>query len=306
MVREGESTLDAARRLALQLNHSVLPIQGPPGSGKTFTGARMIVELIRQGKCVEIAAGSHKVIRKLLEDTADAAIKAGLTVFTALHKVSKKSEEELPAWLTETTKNEEAREALEHRTHAVVAGTAWLWARADFASCVGVAGLRYVPVTHTGNQNCSLEEVDRIVQLVGQLLHPGVTYVNHLSERRPLAPEDILIVAPYNAQVAAIAARLPDLRIGTVDKFQGQEAPIVIYSLTTSSPEDAPRGMEFLYSLNRLNVATSRARALVILVASPHLLEPNCQNPRQMQLASALCRYIELAPTPQLTRTAGD
>ena len=76
-----------------------------------------------------------------------------------------------------------------------------------------------------------------------------------------------------------------------MDKFQGQQAPVVIYSLTTSSPEDAPRGMEFLYSLNRLNVATSRAQAVVIVVGSPRLLEPECRSPRQMQLANALCRY---------------
>jgi superfamily I DNA and/or RNA helicase len=66
-----------------------------------------------------------------------------------------------------------------------------------------------------------------------------------------------------------------------VDKFQGQQAPVVIYSLTTSSPEDAPRGMEFLYSLNRLNVATSRAHPVVIVVGGPRLLEPECRNPQQ-------------------------
>jgi superfamily I DNA and/or RNA helicase len=92
--------------------------------------------------------------------------------------------------------------------------------------------------------------------------------------------------------------------VGTVDKFQGQETPVVIYSLTTSSPEDAPRGMEFLYSLNRLNVATSRARALCILVGSPRLFEPECRSPRQMQLANALCRYWEMSSelTVQPTR----
>ncbi len=83
--------------------------------------------------------------------------------------------------------------------------------------------------------------------------------------------------------------------VGTVDKFQGQEAPVVIYSMATSRPEDAPRGMEFLYSLNRLNVATSRARCAAIVVASPRLLEPACRTPRQMQLANALCRYRERA-----------
>jgi superfamily I DNA and/or RNA helicase len=94
--------------------------------------------------------------------------------------------------------------------------------------------------------------------------------------------------------------RLPWLKVGTVDKFQGQETPIVIYSLTTSSPEDAPRGMEFLYSLNRFNVATSRAMSNVIVVGSPRLFEPECKSPRQMQLANALCRFRELATEVQM------
>ena len=112
---------------------------------------------------------------------------------------------------------------------------------------------------------------------------------------------DVLIVAPYNAQVSDLSNRIQNAQIGTVDKFQGQQAPVVIYSLTTSSPEDAPRGMEFLYSLNRLNVATSRAQAVVIVVGNPRLLEPECRSPRQMQLANALCRYAEMA---QVAETA--
>src|SRR5207245_8999885 len=90
-------------------------------------------------------------------------------------------------------------------------------------------------------------------------------------------------------------ARIAGDRVGRVDNFRGQEAPVVIYSLTTSSPEDAPRGMEFLYSLNRLNVAPSRARALCVLVGNPRLFEPECHSPRQMQLANAFCRYFEMA-----------
>ncbi len=105
----------------------------------------------------------------------------------------------------------------------------------------------------------------------------------------------MLVVAPYNLQVAAIAAALPGVRAGTVDKFQGQEAPVAIYSMATSSPEEAPRGMEFLYSLNRLNVATSRARCLAAVVANPALVRVRARTPRQMQLANALCRFIELA-----------
>jgi superfamily I DNA and/or RNA helicase len=89
-------------------------------------------------------------------------------------------------------------------------------------------------------------------------------------------------------------------RVGTVDKFQGQEAPVVIYSLTTSTAEDAPRGMEFLYSLNRFNVATSRAKTAVIVVGSPRLFEPECKSPRQMQLANAFCAYLEKATVMRL------
>ena len=160
------------------------------------------------------------------------------------------------------------------------------------------AGLWFVPVNHQGNRNSSPEEIDAIEKIVTSLSQPQVKWFRSAGNLRDLDPrEDILIVAPYNAQVADLSARLPGLRIGTVDKFQGQEAPVVIYSLTTSSPEDAPRGMEFLYSLNRLNVATSRAMSTVILVGSPKLMEPECRTPRQMQLANALCRYAELATT---------
>ena len=112
----------------------------------------------------------------------------------------------------------------------------------------------------------------------------------------PLRETDILVVAPYNAQVAALSDRLRGrARVGTVDKFQGQEAPVVIYSMTSSSAQDAPRGMSFLYNPNRLNVATSRARCACILVAAPRLLEPECSSPDQMRWANAVCRYRELA-----------
>jgi superfamily I DNA and/or RNA helicase len=160
------------------------------------------------------------------------------------------------------------------------------------------AGLWFVPVGHQGNRNSSAEEVEAVVRIVEGLLRPEVKWFYSAGNSARLNREkDILIVAPYNAQVADLSARLPGVKVGTVDKFQGQEAAVVIYSLTTSSPEDAPRGMEFLYSLNRLNVATSRAKTAVILVGSPKLLEPECRSPRQMQLANALCRYLEMAKT---------
>ena len=157
------------------------------------------------------------------------------------------------------------------------------------------SGLWFAPIEHTGNQSSSNEEAVAVEGLVRELTQPGMTWTNMKGEVRPLTLNDILIVSPYNAQVFNLASRMPRAHIGTVDKFQGQEAPVVIYSMATSSPEDAPRGMEFLYSVNRFNVATSRARCACFLVASPRLLEPECKTPRQMKLANALCRYIEMA-----------
>jgi len=157
-------------------------------------------------------------------------------------------------------------------------------------------GLRFVPVEHFGNQNESPEEAERVGALVDGLLRSGTTWTNKKGETLSLKLEDILIVAPYNAHVSALAERLPaGARIGTVDKFQGQEAPIVFYSMATSTPEDAPRGMDFLYSLNRLNVATSRARCVAVVVGSPALFQVPCKTPRQIELANAFCRYLEMS-----------
>jgi uncharacterized protein len=107
---------------------------------------------------------------------------------------------------------------------------------------------------------------------------------------------ELMVVAPYNAQVNLLRELLPDdVPVGTVDKFQGQEADVVLYSMASSSGEDVPRGLEFLLSRNRLNVAISRARCLAYLVASPRLLEVNCRTIPQMKLANALCRFVEIA-----------
>jgi predicted RecB family nuclease len=399
-----ESTVNAAKRVGALLDHSVLAIQGPPGSGKTFTGARMICELVRQGKKVGITAMSHKVIQNLLLEVIKAAKETGLHGLNCVQKVSEKPDV-TPPGITLTADNAEPLAALRAGVQ-VVGGTAWLWSRDDYFEAVdvlfvdeagqmslanvlavsqaaknvillgdpqqleqpikgshpdgaavsaleyllagqktispdkglflektwrlhpklceftsevfyegrlhpraglehqqieghpwiGESGLWFVPVAHEGNQNSSVEEVECIAGLVASLVRPGVDWIDDKGLSRPLRLEDVLIVAPYNAQISDLANRLPrNARVGTVDKFQGQQAPVVIYSLTTSSPEDAPRGMEFLYSLNRLNVATSRAQALVIVVGSPRLLEPECRSPRQMQLTNALCRYAEIA-----------
>jgi uncharacterized protein len=173
------------------------------------------------------------------------------------------------------------------------------------ADALGSSGLVCVPVEHDANQSRALEEVDVVAALVEALTAEGVRYRDPAGEETPLTIADLMIVAPYNAQVTALAERLPTLKIGTVDKFQGQQAPVVIVSLTTSTPEDAPRGMDFLYSGNRLNVATSRAKALCILVGSPKLFEPDCRTPAQMRLANAFCRYRELAREVRLVPGAG-
>lgn len=157
------------------------------------------------------------------------------------------------------------------------------------------SGLRYVPVTHAGNTSSSQEEARTVQTIVAEILGSGSNWTDCHGKTKDITIDDILIIAPYNAQVFEIQQRLHGARVGTVDKFQGQEAPITIYSMATSSHVDAPRGMEFLYSSNRLNVAISRARCLAILVASPLVFEAECRTPRQMQLANAHCRYLELA-----------
>ena len=139
------------------------------------------------------------------------------------------------------------------------------------------SGVRWLPVAHAGNDTRSIEEAGAIVEVVRDLLERRRPLDDRHGVEAPLRLEDIVIVAPYNAHVDQVAAALASAgfagaRVGTVDKFQGQEAPLSIYAMGSSSPEDAPRGMEFLYSLNRLNVATSRARCVALVVASPALV----------------------------------
>lgn len=155
-------------------------------------------------------------------------------------------------------------------------------------------GIRFVAVSHSGQSSESPVEAETVAELVHHLLASEPTWTDAKSVTRPLTQDDVLIITPYNAQVAALSEALPGYRIGTVDKFQGQEAPISIYSMATSSADEAPRGMEFLYSLNRLNVATSRAQCLAVVVASPGLLRVRCRVPRQIQLVNALARLVEL------------
>ncbi|WP_067974715.1 TM0106 family RecB-like putative nuclease [Nocardiopsis trehalosi] len=141
----------------------------------------------------------------------------------------------------------------------------------------GVApGLYRLPVDHTGRATHSPEEVAAVVAVAADLVGRTVREPGATAERE-LTAEDVLVVAPYNLQVRALraaleAAGLGAVRVGTVDRFQGQEAPAVICSMTVSSAAEAARGLDFVLSRNRLNVALSRAQVVAALVYSPHLV----------------------------------
>ena len=404
---EREEALDAAKRLAGDLDRGVLPIQGPPGAGKTHTGARTIVELVARGYRVGVTAVSHKVIDNLLKEVVAAGRERELTI-AAVHKDNKDLDREVDG--VEISKEPNARILQRLADKAVVGGTAWLWASdeakealdylfmdeagqlslvyslamsrcarnlvllgdpqqlqqpqravhpegADASALAHVLGggatigatrglflektwrlhpsicnltselfyddrlkaqegmenqailnvegipergLAMVSVSHQGNASSSDEEAVAVQQLVGRLIDSDALFRDYKGEERSIRLDDILIVAPYNAQVSLLQEKIEGGRIGTVDRFQGQSAPIVIYSMAASSVTDAPRGMEFLFDAHRFNVATSRARALCVLVASPRLLEAECRTPRQMRLANGICRFGELAHSVDL------
>ncbi len=155
-------------------------------------------------------------------------------------------------------------------------------------------GIAWVPVRHDGCTQRSEEECEAIAAIVEELLRRRV--VDRDGRERPMTPADILIVAPFNLQVRCLAERLgPAARIGTVDKFQGQEAPVVIVSLCASTLDEAPRGAGFLLSPNRINVAVSRAEALAVVVGSPDLLDVRCRSVEEMRLVNLLCHLVQYA-----------
>ena len=139
-------------------------------------------------------------------------------------------------------------------------------------------GVHVIDVSHEGNAVESVEEADEVVRQVQALIGRTWTDPRAKPKKRPLSQADILVVAPYNAQVACLkdaleSESLGDVAVGTVDKFQGQEAPVVIVSMTASSAADVPRGMDFLLSRNRVNVAVSRAQCAAYVVRSPRLTD---------------------------------
>lgn len=171
-------------------------------------------------------------------------------------------------------------------------------AQAIDAHAITAPGTYWLGVEHRGNQNRSLEEAAAVAALARALTSQGTTWIDATGVSHLLTPSELIVVAPYNAHVAAIRAALDaqDLRavpVGTVDKFQGQEGAVAIYSMATSSPDEAPRGLGFLYNRHRLNVATSRGRVASVIVASPSLLDPSCRTPEHLRLANALCRFVD-------------
>jgi len=383
--------LDEMKELVDRVEGRHLFVQGPPGSGKTWKGARLILHLLERGKRVGIAATSHKAIHNLL----DAIVEAGLSV-PGRKKSSGGPESEYERGPIESAEDLEPFLDPELR---LLAGTAWLFTRPELdqeldylfideagqisladalamgtsartlvllgdpvqlaqvsqgthpggsgasvlehllgdaqtipedrglflehsfrmhpdvcryisdafydsrleaaEECAGQStalgtGLRFLPVEHEGNRRSSADEAARVGEEFGRLL--GAEWTDAKGVTRPLRLDDILVVAPYNEQVKCLAEALPrGARVGTVDKFQGQQAPVVFFSMATSSAADVPRNLEFLLSRNRLNVAVSRAKCLAYVVASPKLLEVGCRSIEQMRMANALCLFVDSA-----------
>lgn len=158
------------------------------------------------------------------------------------------------------------------------------------------AGIVHASIEHQGCSQGSEEEAALVAEMYASALQQR--YTDRDGVEHAMTVENILVVAPYNVQVNLLKRRLPPgARVGTVDKFQGQEAELVIVSMTTSSEENLPRNIEFLYSKNRLNVAISRARCTAIVIANPALLAIKCQTPEQMALVNLLCWVAEVGRT---------
>ncbi|MDB4353534.1 Upf1 family helicase, partial [bacterium] len=157
------------------------------------------------------------------------------------------------------------------------------------------AGIVFVPVHHSGNTQCSTEEVDVITELSKELV--GRTHHGRDgSVIGPISIQDILYVAPYNMQVKRLREQLPDgARVGSVDKFQGQEAPIVIVSLCSSAGEFGERGVDFVLNRNRLNVAISRAQSLTIVVGDPNIAHASVNNLKEIEAINLFCRIVAVS-----------
>ena len=384
------------------LGESYLFVQGPPGSGKTWSGAQMAVALMKAGKRVGVTSLSHKAIHNMLRAIQHEADNQGFS-FRGARRAREADEEETSPSIPSIEASKDA-DVCADPSYQLVAGTAWAFTRetvdihaaerpldvlfvdeagqlaladvlavgtaarslvllgdpnqlpqvaqgshpegsglsvlehllgehetvppdrglfleqtwrlrpelcaftssAYYEGRLGYAaetarrslgagnGLVWLPVEHEGHSQSSPEEAKAIAGSVEELL--GTPFTDEKGATRPLEARDILVVAPYNAQVRTLRTHLPEtVAVGTVDKFQGQQAPVVFVSMASSSSEEAPRGIGFAFSSHRFNVATSRAQCRAVLVCSPALLDADCATIDQMRLVSAVSRFVELA-----------
>jgi len=401
LIQPASVSEQALQAISDALDDSYLFIQGPPGSGKTFLGARLIVNLLARGQKVGVTANSHKAIHNLLDaveevakernvsfrgvkkcSAADDSTKyngshfenasgtipidrADLVAGTAWAFAPEAMDQHLdylfideagqvslpnaiasitsarnvvllgdPLQLPQVAQTEHPGDigasVLEHllgnklrpvepdrgilltdsyRMHPDVCGfISDLLYEGKFKSAPGRelqtvsspgltgTGLRYLPVAHVGNTQRSDEEAARIADEIALLLRGTVTDFKGVS--RPLEMRDIIVVTPYNAQVRCIRRVLAqrgsgNVEVGTVDKFQGREAYVVFFSTAASTPDDAPRGISFIFDRQRFNVAISRARALAVMVGSAALLQQHCTSVESVLVANGVCRFIE-------------
>ena len=389
---------------ALSLGESYLFVQGPPGSGKTWQGARMAIALMREGKRIGVTSLSHKAIHNLLRAIQHEADRQQFT-FEGVKRARDEDESET-GFESRCIVSSTDTDVCADPAFALVAGTGWALCResvdihaaerpidvlfVDEAGQLALAdvlaagtsarslillgdpnqlpqvsqgahpegsevsvlqhllgehqtvppdrglfleqtwrlrpelcaftsaayyegrlgyvaeaerrtlalgnGPKWLAVEHEHHGQSSPEEADAIVGAVTELV--GSPFTDETGRTRPLTEKDILVVAPYNAQVRMLRSRLPaGVAVGTVDKFQGQQAPVVFVSMASSTAEDAPRGIKFAFDSNRFNVATSRAQCRAVLVCAPALLDADCKTLEQMRLVSAVCRFAELAGT---------
>ncbi|NJM67204.1 MAG: TM0106 family RecB-like putative nuclease [Acaryochloris sp. RU_4_1] len=384
------------------LDNSLLCIQGPPGSGKTYTAAHVIAHLVQQGKSIAIAANSHQAIANLMLKVAqmcqeqsieltglkyggeqdERILAAGLTWKKDLKKVDLSDYSIFGATAFQLCKPDMAAQwdylfvdeagqmslanlvaiarcasnivlmgdqmQLEQPIQATHPGESgqsalgyYLDGKATIPPDMGIFldtsyrmhpsicqfiseaiyenrlqhhrethhhqiqvdgsesfafdqgnGILFIPVEHQGNSQHSTEEVQAIDQLVECLT--GLPYITNRGESQGvIGSNDILVIAPYNLQVRYLKDKLGDrARVGTVDKFQGQEAPVLILSMCASSSDAAPRGLDFLLNRNRLNVAVSRAQCLSIVVGSPALASTACNSISEIELVNLYCKAL--------------
>lgn len=410
---KSENTLQKdALDTILNLDHSYLFIQGPPGAGKTYNSSHIIINLIKQGKKIGITSNSHKAIHNLLHKIESIAIKEGV-MFKGVKKASSGNPDSNFNSSLITSVTSIAKMDL---NATLFAGTVWTFSNKHFyhektepvldylfideAGQVAVAniiamansckniilvgdqmqlgqptqgthpgksglsileflledystipadrgiflaqtrrmrpsvchfiskafydgklhahqstternldlsalhlpneGIGMIHVQHKGCSQKSIEEGNIIQKLYTNLL--GQYWSNNLKKKERICENDILVVTPYNVQVTYLKSVLGNhAKIGTVDKFQGQEAAIVLISMVSSSAEDLPRNIDFLYSKNRLNVAISRAQCLAIIIMNPQLLEIPCRTIQQMKLVNTFCWLNRYAKPIQLT-----